>query len=50
MDETMYEFKENDESAQSRDDIDAFEHRLTHGSGGSQRASKPAPTVHKVKR
>ena len=44
LDETMYEFAQENEAMQSMDDIDAFEARLA-GGGGQQRAPvrKQAP-------
>lgn len=45
MDETAYEFKENDDALQSMDDIDDFERRLQQGLGPqrSRPAGKPPP-------
>ena len=42
LDETQYDFKENDERQESMDDIDSFERRLQSGNPSSQ-VAKAAP-------
>ena len=40
LDDTLYEFKDNDDASESRDDIDDFERRLN---GGKPQQRAPAP-------
>ena len=48
LDDTMYEFKENDEKAQAINDIDDFERRLAGGTQPEQRSAVPGMPRKKV--